>query len=371
MAPPIRQNVLKMHPYSPGKPISEVARELGPERIVKLASNENPWGPSPMALEAIRSAAEELNRYPDGAAFDLRAALSQKFAAPANQIVLGNGADEILRMVGWISIDRPDDEIVLGDPSFIVYEHTAQIAPCKAVKVPLNARLEHDLPAMARAVTNRTRIVFIANPNNPTGTYVAKPELDAFLRDLPSSVLVLLDEAYFEFADGCPGYPDGRLIVLEGAPNVVALRTFSKAYGLAGARCGYAFTSPVIADAIERARQPFNVNRLAQAGCLAALDDEAFVSKTVSGTRQAVHRLTAILESAGAAVAPSAANFVWADFGRPANSLFKALLSEGVITRTGDIFGSPNCLRISVGTEEEIDFFEAAFGKVMAQAVSS
>lgn len=368
---PIRKNVLGMKPYSPGKPIGEVMRELGLTRVVKLASNENPWGPSPKAVAAMQIAAKEVHLYPDGASFELVQALSRKFGVTANQIVLGNGSDELLRMIGWILIGSPDDEVIMADPSFIVYDATAEIAPCKLIKVPLNADLAHDLPAMAKRVSAHTRIIFIANPNNPTATFVRKDELDRFLRDVPETAMVVLDEAYFEFAREHPDYPDGRAYVLEGRPNVAALRTFSKAYGLAGLRCGYGFVAPEVADAIERCRQPFHINRMAQEGCAAALDDFEHLEKTVHNTQAAIRRLTGILESVGAKVAPSAGNFVWADMGRPTKPLFQALLTKGAITRTGDVFGTPTCLRVSVGTEEELDLFEDALKSAMREPVTT
>lgn len=344
-----------MHAYTAGKPLDVLAKEFGVGRWAKLGANENPWGPSPKAIEALVRHADGLNRYPDGSAHLLREGISAHFGVPPNQIALGNGGDEILRMSGWILLGSPEDEILTSDPSFVVYAHSAQIAPCRFVSVPLKKDLSHDLPAMLERVNKHTKTVFLANPNNPTGTYSRKPELQAFLNELPESVLVVLDEAYFEFAQGCEGYPDGRLEVLAGRPNVLVLRTFSKAYGLAGIRCGYAFTSPEIADAIERARQPFNVNRAAQAACVAALEDGAFVAETVAKTRGSLAKVTAMLEEAGAKVAPSAANFVWADFGRDTKSIAGALLRQGVVTRSGDVFGCPTCLRVSAGTDEDLD----------------
>src|SRR5687768_11774087 len=213
---PIRPNVSRMVPYSPGKPISEVRREFGLKDVVKLASNENPLGPSPLALSAVREAAASMNLYPDGSSFELVGALSRHFHVPTAQIVVGNGSDELIRMLGCVLLDGPDDEVLVGDPSFICYDETANIVPCRLVKIPLHENYVHDLHEMASRLSEKTRIVFIANPNNPTGTILRKPELDAFLRDVPETALVVLDEAYFEFACNEAGYPDGREYVLAG-----------------------------------------------------------------------------------------------------------------------------------------------------------
>lgn len=348
-----------MVPYSPGKPISEVRREFGLEDVVKLASNENPLGPSPLALEAVREAAHSLHLYPDGASFELVSALSRHFHVPREQIVAGNGSDELIRMLGWVLLDTPEDEVLVGDPSFICYDEAANIVPCRLVKVPLDANYVHDLPAMASKLSDRTRIVFIANPNNPTGTIVRKPELDAFLRDVPDTALVVLDEAYFEFAREDPGYPDGREYVLEGR-NVAALRTFSKAYGLAGIRCGCGFMPREVADAIHRARQPFNVNSLAQVAGIAALQDKEHVQRTLANNLEGTETLSKALKKAGAKPCETFANFVFADFGRPTGPLVQALLSQGVIVRSGDPFGCPNCIRVTIGTPKENEKFVKA-----------
>ena len=362
---PIRENVLAMTPYSPGKPIEEVKRELGLERVIKLASNENPLGPSPRAVAAVRAAADAIHLYPDGAAHDLRRAISRKFGLPPEQILLGNGGDEILRMLGWVLIGREDDEVLTGDPSFVVYGDTAKIAPCRWVKVPVNARYGIDLPAMAKHLGDRTRIVFLANPNNPTGTVLSKREFDAFLKDVPDSALVVLDEAYYEFAADLPDFPHGLGYVKDGVPNVVCLRTFSKAYGLAGVRCGYGFGPVSLVDAVHRARQPFHVNSLAQVAAIAALDDDEHVARTVANNARGLERLAEIVRSVGGTPIQGRANFLLADFGRPVGPLFRALLERGVIVRSGEALGAPTCLRISVGTDEETELFATAIREVV------
>ncbi|MFQ3588153.1 MAG: histidinol-phosphate transaminase [Fimbriimonadaceae bacterium] len=362
---PIRENVLAMTPYSPGKPIEEVKRELGLERVIKLASNENPLGPSPKAVAAVRAAADAIHLYPDGSAHDLRLAIGRKFGFPPEQILLGNGGDEILRMLGWVLIDSPEDEVLTADPSFIVYGDTAKIAPCRWVKVPVDAGYGIDLTAMAGRLGERTRIVFLANPNNPTGTVLKKSDFDAFLRDVPDTALVVLDEAYYEFAADLPDFPHAIDYVRAGVPNVVCLRTFSKAYGLAGVRCGYGFAPAELVDAVHRARQPFHVNSLAQAAAIAALEDDEHVARTVANNTRGLDRLAEIVREVGGTPIPGRANFLLADFGRPAGPLFRALLERGVIVRSGEPLGAPTCLRISVGTDEETELF----GKAIREAL--
>lgn len=366
---PIRPNVLLMQPYSPGKPIDDVKRELGLERVVKLASNENPLGPSPKAVAAVQKAAEKMHIYPDGAAHDLKAALSKHLDLPVANLMVGNGSDELIHMIGLILLGTDDDEMIMGDPSFSRYDPTAQIGPARMVKVPLDADYRHDLPAMAKAVTDRTKLIWIANPNNPTGTIVRKAEFDKFLADLPNHVVVALDEAYFEFAAHATDFPNSRDYVVAGK-NVIGLRTFSKAYGLAGIRVGYGFGPEAIIDAINRVREPFNVNCLAQLAGIAALEDHEHVRKTVENNRRGISILAGAFEKAGAKPCESFANYVYADLGRPARPVFQALLERGIITRPGDVLGDPNCLRVSVGTEEEMKIFVEALETVLSPAVA-
>ncbi len=354
-----------MQPYSPGKPIDEVKRELGLDRVVKLASNENPFGPSPKAVAAVKLAAEKMHIYPDGAAYDLKQALSAHLGIPASSLMVGNGSDELIHMIGLILLGSEEDEMIMGDPSFSRYDPAAQIGPSKLIKVPLDSNYRHDLPAMAKAATERTKLLWIANPNNPTGTIVRKSEVDQLLKDLPEQVVVVLDEAYYEFAEGQEDFPDAREYMLAGAP-VIGLRTFSKAYGLAGIRLGYGFGPEAIIDAINRVREPFNVNGLAQLAGIAALSDDEHVKKTVENNRRGLEFLAGVFEKVGAKPCESFANFIYADLGRPARPVFQALLERGVITRPGDVLGNPTCLRVSVGTEEEMELFAAALEEVMA-----
>jgi histidinol-phosphate aminotransferase len=361
---PIRPNVLGMKPYPPGKPISEVKRELGLDRVIKLASNENPFGPSPLAIEAVRAAAEEMHHYPDGAAFELREKISQRFGFPHEQILVGNGSDELIHLLGLVILGDPSDEMIVGDPSFARYDASAHLAPSRLVKVPLTADYRHDLPAMARAVTDNTKILWIANPNNPTGTIVRRKEVDAMLADLPERVLVVLDEAYYEFAAHLDEFPTSTDYVKSGR-NVIGLRTLSKVYGLAGIRIGFGFGPSYIVDAINRAREPFNVNSLAQIAAVAALDDHEHLRRTVENNAAGVKQLAEAFTKCGASPCESFGNFVYADLGRSARPVYQELLERGVITRSGEIFGNPNCLRVTVGTPEENDEFCAKLVEVL------
>jgi histidinol-phosphate aminotransferase len=353
---PFRPNVLKMTPYSPGKPIDEVKRELGLERVIKLASNENPLGPSPLAVAAIKEAADQIHLYPDGSAYLLRKALSDHYQLPLNQIIVGNGSDELIHLLGQIFLGSSEDEVIVGDPSFVRYDASAGLADCKLTKIPLTSDMRLDLVAMANAASEHTKLIFIANPNNPTGTIVTIDELDVLLAKISDSTIVVLDEAYFEFADGTPGLPNS-LDYIRKYPNVVGMRTFSKTYGLAGIRVGYAFVSEAITDAVDRAREPFNVNLIGQVAAKAALSDRDHLQKTVELNQRGLAKMEQAFIEVGANPFKSYANFIMADLKQPARPVFQALLEKGVITRSGDVLGMPTCLRVSVGTDEEVQIF--------------
>lgn len=355
-----------MTPYSPGKPIDEVRRELGLAEVVKLASNENPLGPSPMAVEAVKRAAEEMHLYPDASGYQLKKAISAKFCVPPEQVMLGNGSDELIHILGQVFLGSPSDEIIVGDPSFVRYDAAAHLAACKLVKVPLDREYVHDLGAMGAAVTANTRLVFIANPNNPTGTMVRREDLRAFLRGLPDHVVTVLDEAYFEYAAEDPDYPSSIEFVQEGL-NVVGLRTFSKAYGLAGIRIGYGFAPAAIIDATDRAREPFNTNSLAQAAAVAALGDDDHLRRTLAANRAGKEAVMDAFRQVGAAPVPTSANFVWADLGRPAQPVFESILRRGVIVRAGLPVGSPNAIRVTIGTAAETSRFVEALKAAMLE----
>lgn len=355
-------------PYLPGKPIAELERELGISNIVKLASNENPLGPSPKALEAVRRVLPELHFYPDGGGFELKAALAAKHGVTTVQITLGNGSNDILELLGRVFLS-PAVNSVFSDHAFAVYPIVTQAVGAKAKVVPAHdglrgPRYGHDLAAMAEAVDEATRLVFIANPNNPTGTYLTKDELHGFLAGLPAHVIAVVDEAYFEYVEASD-YPNA-LAWLPEFPNLVVSRTFSKAYGLAGLRAGYAVSSPEIADLLNRVRQPFNVNIPALEAAKAALADDEHLQKTIRLNAEGLRLLGSALAERGFAVIPSVGNFITFDLGRPAAPIYDALLRQGVIVRPIANYGLPNHLRVTIGTAEQNAVFLAALDRVLA-----
>lgn len=344
-----RPAVERLKPYSPGKPIEEARREYGRDTFIKLASNENPLGPSPRAVEAMQSALAALNLYPDGAAFSLKQALSQYWDLPTASIAVGNGSDELIHYLG-VAYLQSGDNIVQGDPSFVRYESAALLNDSYCVKVPLT-NLTHDVDAIGDAVNDRTRIVFVTNPNNPTGTMNTKDEVERLMDRLPSYVLLVLDEAYAEYVSD-PRYPSSIKYVKDGR-NVIVLRTFSKIYGIAGLRVGYGLARPDIIQAIEQVREPFNVNSLAQVGALAALSDAEHVQRSKSVNDQGKVTLCAAFDRLGLPYAPTHGNFIFVDTKKDCRAVYEGLIRRGVIVRTGDIFGFPTYIRVTIGTPEE------------------
>ena len=348
-----RPAVNRLVPYSPGKPIEETKREFGLTDVIKLGSNENALGPSPKAVEAMKAALCDLNLYPDGAAFSLKNALSVHVGLPAGCITVGNGSDELIHYLG-IAYLRPGDNIVQGDPSFVRYESAAILNDTECVKVPLK-NLTHDLDAMAEAINENTRIVFVCNPNNPTGTMNTKAEVERLLDRVPESALIILDEAYNEYVDSAE-YPDSVQYVKDGR-NVIVLRTFSKIYGIAGLRVGYGLARPDIIRAVEQVREPFNVNSLAQVGATAALTDTEHLQRSVRNNAEGKKAFYAAFDAMGLPYAPSEANFVFVDVKRDCRPVYMSLLRKGVIVRTGDIFGLPTYLRVTIGSPLENERF--------------
>lgn len=361
----IRPNILRMKPYPPGKPIEEVQRELGLTTIDKLASNENPLGPSPLAVQAMIEAASGTHIYPDARSWNLRQALAEKHGVSPESIMLGNGSDEVIAVLGNMFLE-PGTEMVMGDPSFLRYDAAAEVAAAELVKVPLTTEWIHDLPQMAKACTDTTRLVFIANPGNPTGTIVRQAEFDAFLSALPATATVVLDEAYAEYVDD-PDYPDAISLVKSGKP-VIALRTFSKAFGLAGVRIGYGVADPTIVEAYDAARMPFDVNLLAQAAACAALKDHDHLRKTVEANAQGRARFVSEMSDLGLKTVPSQANFVCVKVGNEDLPYYQALLRRGVIVRPGTVLGMPGYLRVSIGTDEQMERFYSAFKAVLEES---
>ena len=354
-------HIASIKPYEPGKPVEELERELGIPSSVKLASNENPLGPSPKAVRAMRGALKEVNRYPDGGSFKLNAALAGKFDIPESSILLGNGSNELIEIIIRTFL-RPGEEVVSARGAFIVYVLITQAAGGTNVVVPMKNDA-HDLPAMARAVTERTRLVFIANPNNPTGTWVTKSAMERFLDALPADVITVIDEAYFEYFSR-RSIPDSLDYIRQGRP-VISLRTFSKAYGLAGLRLGYLFAPPEYVTAMNRVRQPFNTNSLAQVAAVAALEDERHLRRVVRLNRRERRALEGKLQEMGLTALPSETNFLLVDVGRDGGQVYDQLLRKGVITRPMGGYGYPNHLRVTVGTAEENRAFLAALKEVL------
>ena len=354
-------------PYEPGKPVEEVQRELGLERVVKLASNEGQFGPFPAAREALERTIGELNRYPDGGAYRLTVALAEKHGVAPENVALAAGADAVIMYLALVTLD-PGDEVVCGWPSFPSYVLDAIKMGATPVRVPLTDD-RYDLEALLAAVTARTKLVFVANPNNPTGTMVSRAELDAFFDRVPAHVLTVLDEAYFEYVDE-PEYPDGVEEYLKrDGRRVLVLRTFSKIYGLAALRVGYGVGPPQVVEAIRKVRNAFDVSQAAQDAALASLGDEAEIARRRAATSEGRAQLRGICAAAEARIAePAVANFVYVDVRTDAVPVFEALLREGVIVRPLAPFGAPEAIRVTVGTREENDLFADAFVRCLAPA---
>ena len=362
-----RQAIADLVPYEPGKPVEEVQRELGLDRVVKLASNEGPFPPFPAALEAIERTARDLNRYPDGGVWALRSALAERHGVPPEAVVVGPGADGVIDLLSQATLDH-GDEIVCGWPSFPSYVLDAAKLGAVSRKVPLRDQV-HDLDAMLAAIGPRTKLVYVCHPNNPTGTANGRDELAAFLDQVPEHVLVVLDQAYFEYIDD-PDYADGIEEHFKQRPRIVVLRTFSKIYGLAGLRVGYGIAPPDVVAATSKVRRAFDVGATAQAAALASIgdDDEIAQRRALNATGRAALEAT-LRENGLEPAGPALGNFVYADVG-DGRALFEQLLLQGVIVRPLAGFGAPSAIRVSVGTPEENEIFAAALGHVLSSVSS-
>lgn len=347
-----------IRPYVPGKPIEEVQREYGLTDVIKLASNENPLGPSPKVLAALQAALPELNYYPDAQAYTLSRAIAARHGVSPDMVRVGNGADGLIREL-CVSYLEDGDEVITSMSSFPVYDISTAVMRARMVKTPLTSDLRFDLEAIADAITERTRLIFICNPNNPTGTIVTADEVAAFMRRVPDHVIVVFDEAYYEFVDS-PDYPDGLSYVKNGHHNVVVLRTFSKAYGIAGIRLGYGIAQPELLAPLRTASESFPVNRLAQVAGLAALEDDEFMARTVAVNAAGRAYLCREFDRLGLAYAPSHTNFVLVHVGPQAKAVFQELLKRGVIVRPCTGYDLPEHLRVSIGTEAQNARFIAA-----------
>jgi histidinol-phosphate aminotransferase len=358
-------------PYQAGKPISEVAREFGLDEasIVKLASNENPFGVPESAKKAMAEAAAELGRYPDANGFELKAALSKRYDVPADWITLGNGSNDILEIAAHAFVQK-GQAVVYSQYSFAVYALAAQGVGARGIVVPAKD-YGHDLDAMAAAIDAETKLVYIANPNNPTGTFIPAAEIEAFLAKVPASVVVVLDEAYNEYLEQKDQFESTQWV--RRFPNLVVSRTFSKAYGLAGLRVGFAIAQPAVTDLMNRIRQPFNVNSLAQAAAIAALNDKAFLEKGAENNRAGYRQLTAAFDELKLEYVPSHGNFVLVKVGEDEGAGARvniALLKQGVIVRPVGAYGLPQWLRISIGLPEENARFIEALREALKQATA-
>jgi histidinol-phosphate aminotransferase len=341
--------ILSLKPYVAGKPLEELEREYGITDAIKLASNENPLGPSPMAMKAIREAIEKLHRYPNGGSYNLCENLSKRFDIKSENIVLGNGSDDIIAMLARVLL-QPGDEAVLPRPTFSFYEIMIRSSGAVPIEVPLKGT-ETNLEGMLKSISPKTRLIFLTNPHNPTGSLITKNALDNFVAELPADVVLVIDEAYIEFVrdPDCPT----SVNYLDSGKLIAGLRTFSKAYGLAGLRIGYGLMPSYLADLLNRVRQPFNVNSLAQAAAIAALKDEGFLKDTVKLVSDELDFMYAALEDLGIEYCKSQANFMLIRVGKSANEVFEDLLKLGVIVRSMTSYGYPDCIRVNAGRHDE------------------
>jgi histidinol-phosphate aminotransferase len=356
-----RKGILKIASYVPGKSIEEVEKEFGAKKWVKLASNENLLGPSPKAIAAIRKELSKIYLYPEGPCTVLRKALAKKFAISEKMVVISNGADNLILMIANAFVDE-GDEVVMAEPTFSVYTNVTQIMGGKAIKVKLKD-FTHDLESMLKKVNRKTKLVFICNPNNPTGTTVSLEAFNYFLSRLPKRVILVLDEAYGDFVEDA-FYPNGLDYIREKR-QVIVLRTFSKVYGLAGLRIGYALGREDLVDCLYQVRDPFPVHRLAQVAAVAALKDEDHVIKSIQLVYEGKRYLYKELDRMGLSYVPSQANFIFIDFEKDSGEIFQAFLREGIIIRPGKVWGYPTSARVTIGRMEDNQKFIKALKKIL------
>ncbi len=357
-----KPNIVHLPVYQPGKSAEEVKRELGLTEVIKLASNENPYGCSPAVKEAIRRELEHTSIYPDGAAVELSNRLARHLGVQPDQLIFGAGSDEVILMIARAYLS-PGDETIMADMTFSQYRHNAEVENARIVEVPLKDGV-HDLQGMLERVTDKTKIIWVCNPNNPTGTIVTEAELVRFLDAVPPGVLVVLDEAYCEYIDD-PAYPDS-IRLLGRYPNLMVLRTFSKIYGMAALRIGYGIGHPDVIRAVNQVRGPFNTTRFSQAAAIAALEDQDFIRRCREANKRELKTLQAAFDRFGLRHFPAYGNFIMVDVRRDAQTLFQALLRRGIIVRAG-FKGLPTCVRITVGTPEQNGKLIAALEQVLQE----
>lgn len=354
----IRKEVHNFVPYMPGKPIAEVQREFGITDVHKLASNENAYGPSKRMIEKLKTALDTIHRYPESGCYDLRVALAQRFTIPKDQLVFGNGSDEIIELLGKTFLNK-NDAIIVSQHAFVRYAMAGYLMGATVIDVHMRNDLTMDVERIVRAVTKKTKIIFLGNPNNPTGTYITKKEFELLMRRVPRTVLVAMDEAYYEFVDA-PDYPQ-TIPYLKRYPNLVVLRTFSKLFGIAGLRAGYMIAHPAVVAAVERVRPPFNVNILAQIAAIEAMKDVGHRAATKRMVHNGKKYLYAVFKKLGVSYIPSATNFILFKVPHiPGKQLFTLLLKHGVIIRAVDEYGLPDYARVTIGTPRENKAFVTA-----------
>ncbi|GGG57767.1 histidinol-phosphate transaminase [Paenibacillus radicis (ex Gao et al. 2016)] len=358
-----KSNIVHLPVYQPGKPIEDVKRELGLTEVIKLASNENPLGSSELARAAAIQELGQSHIYPDGASVELTAVLAEHLSVQTNQIIFGTGSSEIILMAARAFL-APGDETIMADETFSQYKHNAEVENARLIEVPL-ANGKHDLPAMLAKVTERTKIIWVCNPNNPTGTIVTKDELVSFLDQVPKHVLVILDEAYCEFVSD-PDFPDG-LQLLDRYRNLLVLRTFSKIYGLASLRIGYGVGHPDVIRFINQVREPFNTTRMAQAAAKAAIADQDFIDRCRKENAEGIAFMAGRFDALGLSYFPAHGNFIMVDVKRPSMEMFGALLRKGIITRAGWTY-YPTHIRVSIGTKEQNEKFMTALEQVLQES---
>jgi histidinol-phosphate aminotransferase len=356
----VRKELRDLEVYVPGKPIEELQREMSLKYVVKLASNENAFGPSPKALEALKSAIYNVNRYPDSSCYYLRRKLAGILSVDEGNLIFGNGSDELIVLAVRAFLEA-GDEVIIADPTFLIYRIASKAAGVKTVLVPLK-NMRYDLEAMASKISPRTRMIFIANPDNPTGTYVTESEVEDFIEKVPEDVLLFFDEAYYEYARG-GDYPDTMRYM--GRGNIITTRTFSKIYGLAGLRLGYGVADKKIIDGMNKVREPFNVNLLAQEAALAALDDEEYVRFVREETDKGKKFLYSEFERLGLEYVPSATNFILVKLGSNSEEIYQRLLRSGVIVRHMKAWGLGEYVRVTIGRDDENRFFIKTLEKIL------
>lgn len=358
-----RKELAGLKKYVPGKAIEDVMKEYGLTSIVKLASNENPLGPSKKAIEAIKKEAENVHIYPDGAALDLREKLAQKHDVDMSQVLIGSGGEQILKLIAHTFVNE-GDEVIFGAPSFALYDIMSSHIGAKCISLPLTEDFRHDLKTFEAHLNEKTKIVYVCNPNNPTGNIMPRAELLAFVDRLPESVVLVLDEAYFEYAIHDSEYVNG-IEVLKNRPNTIILRTFSKVAGLAGLRIGYCFSSPEIIDEMGKIKGVFNANRIGQAAAIASLDDDEHIENTVELNKQSLNRMKAYFEANNMKYVDSHANFIFVDINQSSRDAYVELQKLGVIIRPGFLWGFENHIRVSSGTLEQTEIFIKALDQIV------